>query len=805
MPQKPTIFQKLRNVMIGTSNGTIPTKNVTYVLNNRDGNKPIYAFKTKEERDAKLLQLKQEKLLAHQWVKASYDTALQETTDSNLVRLMYLDADRMDMWPEIGAALDIYAEEACLHGSTKIKLLDGTYTVYELYKNKLHNFSAYTVDKDGKCQITTIEKVIDKGIKPIYELTLDDNTVIKCTEDHLWLTVGNEWVMTKNLTENTRLKSIYGELNYLDYAKIDTNLYYHKVKSVKQLETYEHVYDLFNSSVNNSFAVRCEVGHIISHNCTTNKDGKIINVKSSSDRIVAILDDLFTNRLDTHVTSEMIVRSLCKYGNDFMLLNIDKKLGIMGWKELPVHEMIRIDGGILSPNGITVNTSLDNLNPNDTKFLWNGHNDNIPFESWQVAHFRLIKDSIFLPYGASMLQKARRHWKMVSMMEDAMLLYRLERSVERRIFKVNVGLIDEPDVPAFLQEFMNNVKRAPIIDPLTGQMDLRKNFLDVAADYVIPVRNGQDPTTIDTLQSAQNPTSIEDLEFMQKKVLAALRIPRSFLNFDEGQSGKGQNLSLIDIRFCRAINSIQKSFLMELTKIAIIHLYLLGFRDDLTNFSLTMNNPSNQIEQFELDNQSKRIANATSALAEQGGGIPLMSWRRVQKEIMGLTDEEISDMLNEIRLETAIATELQLTSQIIKKTGVFKKVDNIYGEAGAEYDYSQLQADQGMGGMGGGAPMGGGFGGGFGDELGDLGEPGADDMGELGGQEGAQPLEDMGGGQPLMELLNKSFDAYQTLLKKSVPSTTRGAGLLNKALIINENINKTVNSLKEEKAIKLLD
>ena len=125
------------------------------------------------------------------------------------------------------------------------------------------------------------------------------------------------------------------------------------------------------------------------------------------------------------------------------------------------------------------------------------------------------------------------------MMEDGMLLYRLERSVERRVFKVNVGLIDDKDVPAFLQEFMNNVKRAPIIDPQTGQIDLRKNFLDVSADYVIPVRNGQDPTSIDNLPPAQNPTSMEDINFMENKVLCALRIPKTYLNFQEPQ-GKGQ-------------------------------------------------------------------------------------------------------------------------------------------------------------------------------------------------------------------------------------------------------------------------
>ena len=159
---------------------------------------------------------------------------------------------------------------------------------------------------------------------------------------------------------------------------------------------------------------------------------------------------------------------------------------------------------------------------------------------------------------------------MLSMMEDAMLLYRLERSIERRIYKVNVGLIDDADVPGYLQDFMNNVKRAPIIDPQTGQIDLRKNFLDVSADYVIPVRNGQDPTDISTLQSAQNQTSMDDIEYMRDKIMAGLMVPKSYLNFQEAE-GKGQNMSLMDIRFNRRINSGQQSILMELN-LSLIHI-----------------------------------------------------------------------------------------------------------------------------------------------------------------------------------------------------------------------------------------
>lgn len=662
-----TIFQRLTNLI--TTSGTLSPSNktVNYTLPSTSGNEVLYTFNNKADYEKKMTLLKQQKLLSYQWLKSGYDTSIQQAAGSNTIKQAYIEHDRMDLWPEIGAALDIYAEEAC-------------------------------VQNPKTCQV--------------------------------------------------------------------------------------------------------------------------INVHSKSDRIKSVLDDLFVNRLDVNVMLEMITRSLCKYGNEFMLLNIDSENGVMGWRELPVREMTRVEGGMLTAYGgayaAPMQADLGNMKPNEVRFVWDGHNEQNPYRNWQVAHFRLIKDSFYLPYGSSILNKARRHWKILSMMEDAMLLYRLERSIERRIFKVNVGLIDDADVPAFLQEFMNNVKRAPIIDPMTGMMDLRKNFLDVSADYVIPVRSGQDPTSIETLAGAQNQTSMDDIEYIEKKVFAGLRIPKEFLNFQDSQ-GKSQNLSILDIRFARNVMSVQKALLMELNKIAIIHLYLLGFEDEITNFSLTMTNPSNQLEQLVLDNQQKRINNATQALAEQGCGIPLMSWHKVQKEIMGLTDAEISDMLNEIRLETAIAVELQLTSQIIKKTNVFRKVDNLYGEPGAKYDYSQLQGDGGGlgGGMGGGVPM---MGGGFGDDLGDLGAPGAEEGGPVSGEEGEADLggEDMGN---LMEGVmakralmteNKKLmgyiDEYKKLIeRKEEDKIAKNVEITDKAFILNENINSILSEIENTKEEDILE
>ena len=492
--------------------------------------------------------------------------------------------------------------------------------------------------------------------------------------------------------------------------------------------------------------------------CPLTSKGKMINVYSSSKRTKAMLEDLFVNRLHIYTDLPMIARHLTKYGNTFMFLNIDKDNGIMGWTMLPVYEMDRVENGFTASYAISSTINNKDVRPDEVRFVWNGHNENNPFRNWQVAHFRLLNDSFFLPYGVSMLHKARRAWRMWSMMEDAMLIWRLDKAVERRVYKIFVGGINDADVEAYVQQIANNFKRTPIIDPATGQIDLRRNFLDVASDYFIPVRREDAPNPIETLAAANSQVQMEDVEYMQNKMFAALRVPKTFLNFQEAQ-GKGQNLSIMDVRFSRMINRIQQFLLMELNKIAMIHLYIMGLTDEIGNFQLSLNNPSAQIEAQELEDLTKRITTMQTALADPGTGIPMMSMHKALKEIMKMSDAEIKEMFLEIRFEKAMAAELAATANIIKKTGMFDNVDRIYGDYEAMNGGGQGQ-QQGEGeedGLGGGG--GGGLGGGMGGDLGgdmdmDLGEPGAEGGGDLGGEAGET---DMGGapaadgGEPLME------------------------------------------------------
>ena len=565
---------------------------------------------------------------------------------------------------------------------------------------------------------------------------------------------------------------------------------------------------------------------VAEESCLPNDDGMVITVQSKSERVKSILEDLFVNRLNLQLTAQMVIRAMCKYGNQFMMLDVDHKNGVKGWKQLPVFNVERIESGIQNPYGAGASIAANGVNIDDadlsTQFIWlDDNNSQIPFRDWQIAHFRLLTNSMYLPYGVSYLNAARRHWRMLSLMEDMMLIYRLERSVERRVYKIFVGAIDDADVGAYVEQIANEFKRTPIIDPVTGQLDLRKNILGVDQDLFIPVRDENAPTPIDTLSAGQNITALDDIKFIQNKVLTALRIPKTFLNFEEA-AGDGKNLALMDVRFARTINRIQQAFLMELTKVASIHLFLLGFDDELNNFTLSMKNPSTQAEQLEIENLQKKIDAVRDAVSDPGNGLPVMSTTRALKNIMKWSEKDIKENFEEIRLEKGIAAELEKTTQIIKKTGIFDTVDRIYGEPGAEY------VDDQQGGMDG-APQGGDMGGGgmtpppmgdVGGELDGLGSPNSDDQGDISGQEGTVPTQDMptddtatqqpmesrkSGKRPLIneerKLLDSMFDEYLSKVTESKngivsnAETKRADIYDSKSLLMNEEFDKMISSL----------
>jgi hypothetical protein len=307
-----------------------------------------------------------------------------------------------------------------------------------------------------------------------------------------------------------------------------------------------------------------------------------------------------------------------------------------------------------------------------------------------------------------MLEKARRTWKQLVLAEDAMLVYRTSRAPERRVFKVFVGNMDDGDIQPYVQRFAQQFKKDQVVDPQSGNVDMRFNQMAVDQDFFIPVRDPSAPNPIETLPGAQNLSEIADIEYIQKKLLTALRIPKAFLGFEE-VVGDGRNLSLQDIRFARTINRIQKSMVAELNKIAIIHLFLLGFEDELGSFQLSLTNPSKQADLLTIDVWKEKMLLYKDAVSPVEGIAPTsQTWAK--KHILGFSDEEIKLDLQQQRLEKAVSLEIQNTGNVITKTGIFDNMDRLYGNSSSSGTTATPPPAEGgdMGGfgadLGGGAP-----------------------------------------------------------------------------------------------------
>lgn len=409
---------------------------------------------------------------------------------------------------------------------------------------------------------------------------------------------------------------------------------------------------------------------------TKSEKGQILTIHSDSKRIKHILDDLFYNILDVNTNLPMWTRGMCKYGDDFVYLKIDTERGIVGCQQLPNIEVERLEGARQSvPN--QSDRVGSRFPTRELRFTWK--NKDMEFQAWEIAHFRILGDDRKLPYGTSMLDKIRRIWKQLLLAEDAMLIYRTSRAPERRVFKVFVGNMDDKDIEAYVQRIANKFKRDQVVDKNNGNVDMRYNQMAVDQDYFIPVRDPAQPSPIETLPGAQNLGEIADIEYIQKKMLAALRIPKAFLGFED-VIGNGKGLALLDIRFARTINRIQMSMIQELNKIALIHLFLLGLEDELNNFTLSLTNPSGQSDLLRIESWKEKITMYKDATSDQSQmGILPVSHTWAKKNILGMSDNEIILDLQQQRLERAMGFELTNTQAIIRRSGIFDDVDKKYG------------------------------------------------------------------------------------------------------------------------------
>ena len=368
--------------------------------------------------------------------------------------------------------------------------------------------------------------------------------------------------------------------------------------------------------------------------------GSVLEIQTENENIKAILHNLFYDILNIEFNLWPWVRNMCKYGDFFLHLEINEKYGITNVAPLSAYDVARVEG-------------LDAENPHYVKFvLEQGTSENTSYsaakphqselENFEVAHFRLLSDSNFLPYGKSMVEQGRKTWKQLSLMEDAMMIHRIMRAPEKRVFQIDIGNIPPAEVDNYMQKILNKMKKTPIIDQATGEYNLKYNMQNITEDFFLPVRGGDSGTRIESLPGLSY-EAVEDIDYLKNKLLAALRVPKAFLGYEESLGSKA-TLAAEDVRFARTIERIQRITISELTKIAIVHLYAQGYQDaDLVNFELNLTNPSTIYETEKVELWSSKTQLASSMLQD---GIVSTEW--IYRNVFNFTDDKIKEMDNQI-------------------------------------------------------------------------------------------------------------------------------------------------------------
>ena len=423
-------------------------------------------------------------------------------------------------------------------------------------------------------------------------------------------------------------------------------------------------------------------------------------------------------------------RSMCKYGDYYLYLDVDEKMGIQSVLSLPIGEVERLEGE-------------DKTNPNYIQYQWNSAG--MTFENWQVANFRILGNDKYAPYGTSVLEPSRRIWRQLTLLEDAMMAYRIVRSPERRVFKIDVGNIAPEDVEQYMEKVKTSLKRNQVIDPDTGRVDLRYNPMSIDEDYYIPVRGGQS-SDIENLPGGAFTGDIDDVNYLRDKLFSALKIPRSYLARGEGADEDKTTLAQKDIRFARTIQRLQRSVISELEKICLVHLYVLGYRgEDLLSFKLKLNNPSKIAELQELESWEKKFGVASTAT--EG----FVSRRWIATHLFNMSDEEFVRNEEEMFYDAKFNAALEAAGEAPEG-----------GEAGGAMD---LGDDEGL----------------------DLGGE-ADEL-DLGGEEGEEE-----GGALLVEpgeeeLTEADEDTIHYTFKDGATTTTKSNGKIYKPVKVDKRSN----------------
>lgn len=405
--------------------------------------------------------------------------------------------------------------------------------------------------------------------------------------------------------------------------------------------------------------------------CNINDKGQILNIYCNNNRIKESLEDLFYNIVNVNTNLPFWVRNTIKYGDNFVNVIGQKKDGITNVRQMVNYDIERYEK-------IEDGKPIIRFKNRTTSDIYN---------VFEILHFRILGDDKYLPYGSSILNKVRRVFRQLVLAEDAMLTYRIVRAGDRRIYKIDVGNMDIDDIEEYIYKVATKFKKKQNINYNDGQIDYRYNILGNDEDIFLPVRNGNTQTGVDTLEGMKT-TDIHDIEYLRDNLFTGLGIPKPFLGFQDA-AGDGKNLAQHDIRFGKKVIRIQQAMLQELNKLAIMHLYLQGFKkEEIYDFTLSMNNPSTQEEILRMELMQSKT-NLYSDLTRIEGGIAAMSHTNAKKYIYNMSDEEIILDLKQQKIERAVTQELQDTPMHIKRTGVFDDIDKRYGRNKPLFDIEE--------------------------------------------------------------------------------------------------------------------
>ena len=470
----------------------------------------------------------------------------------------------------------------------------------------------------------------DKTIFSRLQKLFSTNTIVRKTQDGVKVVDTDEW---QNMTTNLVDRFMKMKVTNYGTGQTASSMAYQQVRI-----------DLFRDydSMDMDPILSSALDVYSDETTARNEMGNVLKIHHEDDQIKQILENLFYDIINVEFNLWPWTRNLVKYGDFFLQLEIADKLGIVNVMPLSTYEVSRVE-------------NFDPENPQRVKFVYApyqnpsggyGQTPKKEFENYELAHFRLNSDSNFLPYGKSMIEGARRVWKQLMLMEDAMLIHRVMRAPEKRIFKIDVGNIPPNEVDNYMQKIINSSKKVPFVDERTGDYNLKYNMQNLIEDYYMPVRGNDNGTSIDTLKGLEY-NMIDDINYLKGKLMAALKIPKAFLGYEEDVNGKA-TLAAQDVRFAKTIERIQRVLISELTKVAIIHLYAQGITDDrLTDFTLELTIPSKIYEQEQVELYTSKVA-----LIQQMQQTKMFSKEWMYQAVMKMAKDEQDELTLQVLDDT---------------------------------------------------------------------------------------------------------------------------------------------------------